>query len=141
MHFYVSICLCLQHIVYTFKEMAAQITGNQTPSGNASGNQNTSALTTSDVSTIRSLQNTTTQSVPITPNQGQTVSLMTMTRHVAVQLSVKDIARKYNVPLPNFATPIPTNVTKHNIHIYTERETISLTPTKAMQQSLRGIYV
>ena len=47
------------------------------------------------------------------------------------------IARKYGLPMIDFATPLEPKVTRHNLSHYTERETTSYTPTKITKTAPR----
>ena len=47
------------------------------------------------------------------------------------------ISRKYGLPIIDFATPLESKITKHNLSHYSERETTSYTPTKITKTAPR----
>ena len=50
----------------------------------------------------------------------------------------KAICKKYNIPLPQFCTPLEHQITINNVHLYTERETTVYSPTKAAKTARRS---
>ena len=57
------------------------------------------------------------------------------------KIDIVALCKKYNVRMPQFATPIPTRITKETIHRFSMRETTNMSPNKQASARSRSMCI